>query len=122
MSFIRTIIDKNFLNTVVVEKISTGDTASLSDQNSIVEFQNSTSDYIYTIPPDSTTAFPKGSWIICRKTGTGDITIARGSSVVFRSVLGDADVKIDGEDGFSVYLEKTAVNTWLNQGNIKSAV
>ena len=120
MSFIRTIIDKNLLNIVVVEKISTGDTASLSDQNSTVEFQNSTSDYIYTIPPASSVAFPLGSWIICRKTGTGDITLARGSGVIFRGVLGDVDVKLDGEDGFSAYLEKTATDTWLIQGNIKA--
>lgn len=111
----------NDLNSRIVEKVSVGGTASLSEQNSVVEFQNGASAYTWTIPPASSVAFPVGSWMELRKTGTGDITLARGSGVVFRHEnFGNNDVKLDGRDGYSVYIEKTATDTWLVNGAIKT--
>jgi len=111
----------NDLNTKVVVKVSTGGVAALSEQNSVIEFQNGASAYTWTIPPNSSAAFPIGSWQVLRKTGTGDITLARGAGVVFEHEnFGDNNVKLDGAKGYSVYIEKTAADTWLLTGAIKT--
>ena len=92
--------------------------ASLDEAQKVVEFTNGASDYTYTLPQNSDVAFPIGSWMEIRKTGTGDITITKGTGATFRGVEGDVNIKIDGEDGYSVFVEKTAINTWLISGNI----
>lgn len=115
-------IPVNSLNYQTSIKIGTGGTASFAEQNNIVEFQNGSSDYAWTIPPDSSVNFPHGSWMILRKTGTGEITVTKGSGVTFRGVLGNVNVKIDSEDGDGYYIliEKTDDNEWLLIGNIKA--
>lgn len=110
----------DFLNAKVILKILTGGTAALDEQNSVIEFQNGASDYAFTIPPDSGVDFPIGSWMIFRKTGSGEITLTRGSGVIFRGALGDINLKLSGEDGFSVYIEKTNNDVWLASGSVKA--
>jgi hypothetical protein len=112
-------INWNLLAIKVTQK-SASHTAELADIYKVTEYTNSTNDYTQTIPPASSVNFPIGAWLEIRKTGTGEITIARGSGVTFRGVLGDVNVKINGEDGFSVFLEKTATNTWLLSGATKA--
>lgn len=102
----------------VVNKTSSVD-AALIDNLSAVEYTNGASDYTFTIPPNSSVAFPVGSWMEVRKTGSGEITIAKGGGVTFRGGLGDVNVKINGTDGASVFLEKTATDTWLLSGAVK---
>jgi len=109
------------LNVRVFEKISTGGTAILDEQNSVINFQNAASAYTWTIPPESSVDFPVGSWMALRKTGAGDITLARGSGVVFQHEnFGDNNVKLDGREGYSLYIEKTAADTWLLSGAMKT--
>ena len=125
MSFIGNIgggiFDVNSLNYNVVTKVSTGGTAIIEEQNSVIEFQNGTSSYVWTIPPESSVDFPAGSWMILRKTGSGDITVARGSGVAFEHEnFGNNNVKLDGQKGYQVFLEKTATDTWLLSGSIKA--
>jgi len=111
----------NNLNIKTVIKSAEGGTASLNEQNATVEFQNGAGDYVWTIPPNSSVAFPTGAWMALRKTGDGDITVAKGAGVTFRHEnFGDNNVKLDGKDGYSVYIEKTATDTWLLSGSIKT--
>lgn len=99
--------------------IQTGNyTAALDDQ--IVEFNNGSSNFAFTLPPDSEVAFPVGKIMAARKTGSGDITLTRGAGVSFRGVLGDANAQIDGEDGFEVWFEHTATDVWLLTGSVKA--
>jgi len=102
----------------VVTKTASGN-ALASDYGKIAEFTNGATSYTYTVQPNSTISFSVGSKIWVRKTGTGDITIAKGAGVTFRGVLGDNSVKVDGEDGYIVELEKTDTDEWLVSGNIK---
>ncbi|MFC1616791.1 DUF2793 domain-containing protein [Candidatus Margulisiibacteriota bacterium] len=107
------------LASVVTKSATT--TAALSDNLKVVEYANGTNAYTFSLPQNSEVAFPVGSLIEIRKTGTGDITIAKGTGATFRGVFGDANVKIEGEDGYSVFAEKTATNTWLISGAVKVA-
>ena len=95
-------------------------TAALSDAQTVLEYTNGVSDFNYTLPQNSDVAFPIGSWIEIRKTGTGEITLLKGTGTTFRGALGDVSAKIDGADGFSAFIEKTASNTWLLSGSVKA--
>ena len=94
--------------------------AALVDNGNLISFENSTNDYSYQIPAHSTVPFPIMSWIELRKTGTGDITISRAGSVTFAGALGNVDFKIDGEEGYSVFIRQTALNVWEYSGSLKS--
>lgn len=102
----------------IIDK-SASDTAALQDASSVIEYTNGASDYTYTLPQNSAVAFPIGSWIEIRKTGSGEITITKGAGATFRGALGDVNAKIDGSDGYSAFLEKTATDTWLLSGSVK---
>lgn len=120
MSFISSLFNQESLNTRVFKKIAAGGTAALNELNSIIEFVNGGSDFSYIIPPASSVPFKIGNWLVFRKTGVGDITIQKGSGVTFRGVLGDNNIKLDGEDGYAVYIENTAADEWLIRGSIKA--
>lgn len=94
--------------------------AVLGDASKIVEFANGASDFAFIIPKNLTVAFPVGTTITFRKTGSGDVTIVKDAGVTFRGALGNVNVKIDGQDGFEGKLEKTATNIWLITGAIKA--
>lgn len=99
---------------------SASDTAELIDAFTVIEYTNSTNDYSFTLPQNSEVAFPIGTHLEIRRTGSGEITITKGTGATFRGVLGDVNVKIDGQDGLSVFIEKTATNTWLLSGAVKA--
>lgn len=104
---------------ILVNQQSDNYQAILTDNNKVIEFANAAADFTFTIPPNSTEKFPIGAWMEVRKTGAGEITIARGG-IAFRSNLGNVNVKIDGADGFSIFIEKTALDIWLISGAIKA--
>lgn len=105
---------------ILVNQQSDNYQAILTDNNKVIEFVNAAADFTFTIPPNSTEKFSIGAWMEVRKKGVGEITIARSGGVVFRGNLGDVDVKIDGADGFSIFIEKTALDIWLISGAIKA--
>jgi len=89
----------------------------------IIEYTNGGSDFTFTIPLEATVSIPVGSWIQIRKTGVGNISVVKETAgVTFRAnaIVGNNDFKLEGEDGFSVFMEKTSVNTWLVSGNIQA--
>lgn len=105
---------------VVVNSQAGNYQAVLSDAFKTIEFTNGASDYAFTIPLNATTAFAVGTLITARKTGSGNITITQeNASMTFRGVLGDVNVKIDGQDGYEVVLEKTDTDEWLISGAVK---
>jgi len=97
-------------------------TLALNETQEVIEYQNAGNDRVFTIPLNTSVSIPVGSWFEIWRTGSGEITIEQESSgtQTFRSVLGDVDFKIDGQDGFSVIGLKTAADTWLFKGNIKA--
>jgi len=97
-------------------------TLAADELQEVIEYQNGANARVFTIPLEASVSIPVGSWFEIWRTGSGEITIAQESSgtQTFRSVLGDVDFKIDGQDGFSVIGLKTATNTWLFKGNIKA--
>lgn len=92
-------------------------TSALNDN--VIQFDNSTNDLTYTLSQNSAIAYPTGKIIEVRKTGAGDITINK-NGMTFAGVLSDSNIKLDGQHGYSVFLEVTSVNNWLYQGNLKS--
>ena len=103
--------------------IKTLDATLASDElQNVIEYQNGANNRVFFVPLNSSVELPVGSWFEIWRTGSGEITITQENSgtQIFRSVLGDVDFKIDGQDGFSVIGLKTAVDTWLFKGNIKA--
>ena len=98
------------------------DTLALDETQNVIEYQNGANNRLFTIPLNASVSIPVGSWFEIWRTGSGEITIQQENSgtQTFRSVLGDVDFKLDGQDGFSVIGLKTAVDTWLFKGNIKA--
>ncbi len=90
-----------------------------SELEKIVEYQNGASDFEFTLPLEATETIPIGSWFEIRKTGIGDITIKKEGAQIFRSSLGDVELKLKNEDGFSVVVIKTDTDSWLLQGNVQ---
>jgi hypothetical protein len=99
----------------------------LSDQNKIIVLDNTTNDVTLTVEQDSVTDLPIDSWFYVAYTGTGQATLSRGGSVVFDTVLGDVDIKINkpaatnGALGSLVWFWKKSANLWWIFGPIKPA-
>lgn len=99
----------------------------LSDQNKLIILDNTTHDVVFTVEEDSVTNMPVGSWFYLAYTGTGQAELARSGDVVFDTVLGDVDVKINkpaatnGALGSLVWAWKRAADLWWIFGPIKSA-
>lgn len=62
-------------------------TLALGDAGKVVEMDNSSAN-VLTVPPNSTAAFPVGSFVAVRQYGAGTTTIAAGAGVTLRSFGG----------------------------------
>ncbi len=96
-------------------------TVALTDMGKTAEFANGANDWTFTFPQDSEVDIPVRASGEIRKIGTGDLSIIRGTNTIFRGFLGDVDLKLIGEDGFSAFWEKTAANTFLISGSVEAA-
>jgi hypothetical protein len=86
-----------------------------------IQVLTGTTNRVWTIPTNATTAFEIGTIIICQNSGTGDLTITASSGVVLDSVYhaAAADAQSDRvRDGGTAVLIKTATNTWALSGDI----
>lgn len=94
-------------------------TLVISDAGKTLLHTNSTG-YAWTIPPNSSVAFPVGTVVVLANTGTGTITLTRGAGVAL--YIGGSttsqDVDID-QNGFASLI-KVATNGWLVQGSALS--
>jgi hypothetical protein len=86
----------------------------------IVTFTDGETHFII-VTPDSFINFPIGAEVEVEKTGIGDVSVMKGDAlVIFEGPLGNNNVKIDGEAGYSIVLRKVAANTWRLSGNMKA--
>ena len=98
-------------------------TFALTDANTIQTLTGSTN-RIWTIPPNSSVAFTKGTVIICQNSGTGDLKILGGTGVIIDSIFHAAAATAQSDvvaDGGMAVLIKTATDTWALSGDIRDS-
>ena len=91
-------------------------TFTLSDAGKLVTANNGSAQ-TYTVPPNSSVAFPTGTTITIIGIGAGKVTLAQGSGVTINSV--DSEKAINGQHA-SVTCIKTATDTWQLVGNLQA--
>ena len=88
----------------------------LSDASKLVTASNGSAQ-TYTVPPNSSVAFPTGTTITIIGIGAGKVTLAQGSGVTINSK--DSEKAIDGQHA-SVTIIKTATDTWQLIGALQA--
>jgi hypothetical protein len=88
----------------------------LADQGKLVTASNGSAQ-TYTVPPNSSVAYPTGTTITVIGIGSGKVTLAQGSGVTINSV--DSEKAIDGQHA-SVTIIKTATDTWQLVGALQA--
>lgn len=93
---------------------TTNYTLVLGDAGSLVEM-NSASALTFTVPPNSSVAFPTGTRIAVRQKGAGQVTITPGSGVTLNSFAGH--LKTAGQYAVA-FIVKVATDTWIVDGTL----
>ena len=88
----------------------------LTDGGKLVTASNGSAQ-TYTVPPNSSVAFPTGTTITIIGIGAGKVTLAQGSGVTINSK--DSEKAIDGQHA-SVTIIKTATDTWQLIGALQA--
>ena len=88
----------------------------LTDGGKLVTASNGSAQ-TYTVPPNSSVAFPTGTTITIIGIGAGKVTLAQGAGVTINSK--DSEKAIDGQHA-SVTLIKTATDTWQLIGALQA--
>ena len=88
----------------------------LTDGGKLVTASNGSAQ-TYTVPPNSSVAFPTGTTITIIGIGACKVTLAQGSGVTINSK--DSEKAIDGQHA-SVTLIKTATDTWQLIGALQA--
>jgi hypothetical protein len=70
----------------------------------------------YTVPPNSSVAFPIGTWIMIEMTGVAQVAVVAGSGVTITLAT---KLKINGQ-GTSAVLLKEKTDEWSFQGSVKA--
>lgn len=91
-------------------------TLVLGDKGKVVEMNSGLSNTL-TVPPNSSVAFPIGSWIDVRQWGGGQTTVAPGAGVTIRS--NGAKLKLTGQYAGAT-LTKRATDEWVIDGNLSA--
>lgn len=106
----------------VIEKTGTG-SAIAGDGNKFIRFNNGASNITYTIENDGASGltFPIGTEMYFYREGTGEVTIAKGGSVVFEGPAGgNAAFKVSGTKNTVAWIKKLAANRWTYGGGVKT--
>jgi hypothetical protein len=98
----------------VTSQAGTAYTAVLADANSYIRFTNGGA-ITFTIPPNSTVAFPVGTEIQIEQAGAGSLTVAAGVGVTI-NVRG-GDYTLAGQYAVAG-LKKVAADTWTLTGDL----
>ena len=90
-------------------------TLVLSDSGKTI-FHSSATAHAWTVPPNSSVAYPTGTVIVLVNVGSGAVTVTRGSGVALRiaGTSTDKDVAL-AQHGIATLL-KTATNSWYVSG------
>jgi hypothetical protein len=86
----------------------------LADSGTMVE-GNSASAQTFTVPPNSSVAYPVGTAMMVRQYGAGQVTIAPGAGVTLRSR--GAALKTAGQYA-ELALTKRAIDEWVITGDV----
>ena len=98
----------------VSSQSGTSYTAVLGDANSYVRFTNGSA-VSFTIPSNSSVAFPVGTVIEMEQAGAGALSVVAGSGVTINSR--SADLTLAGQ--YSVaFVKKVATDTWTMNGDL----
>lgn len=89
-------------------------TAVLADANSYIRF-TSGSAVAFTVPPNSSVAFPVGTVIEIEQAGAGPLSVAAGAGVTINSR--GADLALAGQFAVAA-LKKVAADTWTLTGDL----
>lgn len=93
-------------------------TLALTDAYKKLRGNHATVAINYTVPPNSSVAFPIGAWIIIEMTGAAQVAVVAGSGVTITT--GDtAKLKVNGK-GTSAVLVKEKTDEWSWQGSVKA--
>lgn len=90
-------------------------TAVLGDAGKLVEISNASAN-TFTIPPNSSVAFPIGTWINYEQTGAGQTTLTPGAGVTIHARVG---LKLGGQYGMAT-LVKRATDEWSAGGDLSA--
>lgn len=104
--------ERNGINT----QTGTTYTLVLTDKGKVVERNNASANTL-TVPPNSSVAFPVGSWIDLRQMGAGQTTVTPGAGVTIRS--NGAKLKLTGQYAGAT-LMKRATDEWTIDGNLSA--
>lgn len=108
-------LDTTYIPTLVTTVTkSAAYTAVLTDSGKCIEFTNTT-DVTFTIPPNSSVAFPIGTYIDIAQLGAGGVTVTAGSGVTLRSR--DNALKTGGQYA-SAGIRKRATDEWIVMGDL----
>lgn len=98
----------------VSSQTGTSYTAVLGDANSYIRFTNGSA-VSFTIPPNSSVAFPVGTVIEVEQAGAGALTFVAGSGVTLNSRA--TDLTLAGQYAVA-FAKKVATDTWTVNGDL----
>jgi len=104
--------------TLAVNAQSASYTAVLADGNNTLVTINNASANTFTIPPNSSVAFPVGTILNFAQTGAGQTTITQGSGVTIISTGGTASAPKTRVQYSGCTAIQTSANNWLVLGDI----
>lgn len=102
-------------STVVTNAQSASYTAVLGDKDKLVEISNASAN-TFTIPPNSSVAYPVGTQIRILQTGAGQTTITPGSGV---TINGTPGLKLRTQWASATVI-KRATDTWVAVGDLSA--
>lgn len=74
--------------------------------------------HAWTIPPNSSVAFPVNTVILLTNIGSGAVTVTRGSGVALRINGASADANVTLNQWGTASLQKVATDSWLISGPV----
>lgn len=104
--------------TLTINAQTTSYTAVLADGNNTLVTLSNASANTFTIPPNSSVAFPVGTILNFAQTGAGQTTITQGSGVTITSVGATASAPKTRVQYSAASCIQTSANNWLVIGDI----
>ena len=104
--------------TLTINAQSASYTAVLADGNNALVTISNASANTFTIPPNSSVAFPVGTVLNFAQTGAGQTTITQGSGVTIVSNGATASAPKTRAQYSAASAMQTSANTWLVIGDI----
>lgn|GEM_PF-5978079 len=114
LTMIGTTLTFSLVGAAVSAETGTSYTAVLADANTYIRFSNAGA-ITFTIPPNSSVAFPVGTVIEMEQAGAGALSVAAGSGVTINSR--SSDLTLAGQYAVA-FVKKVATDTWTMNGDL----